>query len=267
MARIRSIHPDACKSEKLAAAGAEAERCYWRLQTHCDDEGRCEDHPRLIWAALFPLCEDESPKTVDGHLERLAEVGLIVRYEVDGKRFLEVTQFGRFQHPQRPKASTIPAPSATTRVHVAEGSRTAQVHVSPGGGEGVGDGDRRGVGTDVVPAAPEATETVFAAWKDATGKNGRTVLSDKRRKVISGALKHYPLDDVIDAVRGWRHSPHHRGENDRHTVYNDLELLLRDAARIEKFRDLERGAGHAPPRMPPGGDATQRAVAAREGTP
>ncbi len=36
------------------------------------------------------------------------------------------------------------------------------------------------------------------------------------------------------------HSPHHRGQNDRGQPYCDLELLLRDAAHIERFRDLDR---------------------------
>ena len=90
---------------------------------------------------------------------------------------------------------------------------------------------------------------VFDAWVQSTGKT-RAVLDSKRRARIVGALKNFTVDELVDAVRGWRHSPHHRGENERRTVYNDLDLLLRDAARIEKFRDLERGAAMpAPPRV------------------
>jgi hypothetical protein len=98
-----------------------------------------------------------------------------------------------------------------------------------------------------VSAAPTAVELVFAAWQEATGHT-RSRLDDKRKRVITKALAAYPLDDVCDAVRGWRHSPHHRGENDRRTVYDDLGLLLRDAAHIEKFRDLEQH-GPSPPSM------------------
>lgn len=88
-------------------------------------------------------------------------------------------------------------------------------------------------------------ETVFTAWKKATGKE-KSRLDPKRRKCITRALANYPLGDVLAATRGWRHSPHHRGENERHTIYNDLTLLLRDADHIEKFRDLELFG--APPR-------------------
>jgi len=90
-------------------------------------------------------------------------------------------------------------------------------------------------------------QQVFDAWIEATGKTGKTVLSEKRRRLIRNALKLYSTADVLDAVQGWRKSSHHCGENPSGTVYNDLELLLRDAAHIEKFRDLHRnGNGSAP---------------------
>jgi hypothetical protein len=90
-------------------------------------------------------------------------------------------------------------------------------------------------------------QIVFSAWIESTGRTGRTILSEKRRKLIRAALKDYPAEDLIDAVRGWRHSPHHRGDNDRQTVYNDIETLLRDSKQIELFRDLERGNGRRRP--------------------
>lgn len=136
MARIRSIHPEACTSERLASVSAEAERCYWRLQTHCDDEGRAEDHPRLIWAALFPLLEKVGAADVDKWLQELDLAGLIERYVVDGHRYLAVTQWERFQHPQRPRPSRFPEPSVTRRVHVAEEAVRLPLHVPAGeGGE------------------------------------------------------------------------------------------------------------------------------------
>lgn len=97
---------------------------------------------------------------------------------------------------------------------------------------------------------PTDGRRVFDAWVEATGKNPNQVkFSDERRRLVNARLKDWPLTDLIDAVRGWRHSPHHRGENDRSTVYNDLELLLRNAKNIEMFRDLERQAhGQAKPK-------------------
>lgn len=87
---------------------------------------------------------------------------------------------------------------------------------------------------------------VFETWQESTGKT-KAKLDPKRRKLITDALKEYPLEDVLDAVRGWKQSSYHRGENERRTVYNELHVLLRDATQIEKFRDLERNGSQAPP--------------------
>jgi hypothetical protein len=80
---------------------------------------------------------------------------------------------------------------------------------------------------------------VFDAWVEATGRTSRTKLDGNRRRLIERALHDYSLEDVLAAVRGWRHSPHHRGENSNGTSYTGLSLLLRDAEHIETFRDLE----------------------------
>lgn len=99
------------------------------------------------------------------------------------------------------------------------------------------------VKTIVEQARPiDDTTAVFQAWQEATGKH-RAQLDPKRRRRIKAALKQYPLADVVDAVRGWQFSPHHRGQNTHGTVYNDLDLLLRDAEHLERFRDLARGEG------------------------
>lgn len=91
-----------------------------------------------------------------------------------------------------------------------------------------------------VPSTGGEIRSVFDAWVESTGRDAaRTKLDDKRRRLIRTRLKDWPVDDLIAAVQGWRHDPHLRGENDRRTTYNDLDLLLRDAKHIEQLRDLE----------------------------
>jgi len=94
--------------------------------------------------------------------------------------------------------------------------------------------------TALPPAVkpPDPVALVFDAWRESASPNAK--LDDKRRKAIQDGLKLYPAGDLVDAVRGWRHDPFSRGENDRQRKYNELTLLLRDAAHIEKFRDLEQ---------------------------
>lgn len=85
----------------------------------------------------------------------------------------------------------------------------------------------------------EDVDRVWFAWLDSTGKNPkRAKLDAKRKKLIAKALADYTVGEVVAAVTGWEFSPHHRGENERGTKYNDLSLLLRNPENIERFRDL-----------------------------
>lgn len=112
MARIRSIHPEACDSEKLAELTDAAERMYWRLQTHCDDDGICEDNPKVIRARCATLL-DWTVSDVDHLLDELVQVGLVQRYEAVGRRWVYVEQFARFQKVQRPTRGVRPFPDGT----------------------------------------------------------------------------------------------------------------------------------------------------------
>jgi len=141
MLRIRSIHYDAFKSSKLAVLSAEAERCWWRLQCVCDDDGRCEDDPEVIASLLFLKRRDITPEQVDRWLGEMADAGLIVRYVVDGDRFVSVCQWKRFQKPRRPNTSNFPAPPFDSSDRVAT-CRDVSVLV-PQEGSG-GDGEWRG---------------------------------------------------------------------------------------------------------------------------
>lgn len=139
MARIRSIHPDALKSEKLAASSAEAERCYWRLSTHCDDAGICEDDPQILAAFLFPRSDKITGKVVDGWLGELHAVGLIVRYKTDSGAFLYITRWADYQRPNRPTPSKYPPPPEPLPEHSLSHPGALPLGVGEGVGEGEGD--------------------------------------------------------------------------------------------------------------------------------
>lgn len=101
--------------------------------------------------------------------------------------------------------------------------------------------------TDTV-AASDDRATVDAIWDAYTATRHRVLgprstpqFTRDRRALIARRLKEWPAADLIDAVQGWQHFAHNRGENDRSTPYCDLELVIKDAAHIERFRDKQRG--------------------------
>lgn len=149
--------------------------------------------------------------------------------------------------------------------------------VAPSGGgtdapsNGVMNGSKENP-TPPTPSPAGPVETVFNAWVESTGRTGRTRLDSKRRSRIRGRLREgFPVEDLVDAVRGWKHSPFHRGENETGTLYTELDVLLRDAQQVEKFRDLERASrgeleaavvvGPGKPSRGPGGAHTARVEA------
>lgn len=74
---------------------------------------------------------------------------------------------------------------------------------------------------------------VFAHWRETFG-HPRARLDAKRRKLIRARLKDgYSEADLCQSISGYRNSPHHMGRNDRNTVYDDLNLLLRDSGHVD----------------------------------
>ncbi|MDP2322542.1 MAG: DUF1376 domain-containing protein [Gammaproteobacteria bacterium] len=89
------------------------------------------------------------------------------------------------------------------------------------------------VGLEPDRAAVSACiERIFAHWKTVHG-HPRAVLDDKRRKLIRDRLKTHDEATLCEAITGYLNSPHHMGQNDRNTVYDDIETILRSAKQID----------------------------------
>lgn len=110
MAKIRSIKPEFFTSEDVSELPLRARLTWIGLWTHCDDQGRTKDHSRLIKAALYPLDLDVTLRDVEEDLEVLAQRGRIIRYEVDGTRYLAITNWTKHQYLARPSKPKHPAP-------------------------------------------------------------------------------------------------------------------------------------------------------------
>lgn len=88
----------------------------------------------------------------------------------------------------------------------------------------------------ITPQAADHVLEIFEYWK-AQLKHPKAKLDDKRKKLINNALKlGYEPHDLMDAIEGCSKSPYHMGCDGRNTtVYDDLELILRDAKHIDQF--------------------------------
>lgn len=81
----------------------------------------------------------------------------------------------------------------------------------------------------------DVCQKIFEYWKQ-VHNHPRSKLDAKRRKLVSDRLKDgYSEADLMAAIDGCKMSPHHQGENDRRTVYDDLELICRDGKHVDMF--------------------------------
>jgi hypothetical protein len=83
---------------------------------------------------------------------------------------------------------------------------------------------------------------VFQHWQSAHD-HPQAKLDEKRRKVIRRALKTYPEEALRSCIEGYKLSPHHQGKNATGTVYDSIELMLRDAQHIDAGIKLANGSG------------------------
>lgn len=107
MARIRTIKPDFFLHDRLAEQPFAHRLLFIGLWTLADRDGRIEDHPKRIKAALFPWDDID----MDAALNDLAAGGFVVRYEVDGVGVVAIPSWGRHQRPHvREAQSCLPEP-------------------------------------------------------------------------------------------------------------------------------------------------------------
>lgn len=109
MARIRTIKPSFFRSEDVSALPLRARLTWIGLWTQCDDSGRTKDNARLIKGDIWPL-DDVSLRDIEDDLETLAAHGRIVRYEVDGRRYLAITNWRDHQTIHKASESRYPEP-------------------------------------------------------------------------------------------------------------------------------------------------------------
>lgn len=107
MARARNIKPGFFSNDALAELPALTRLLFAGLWTIADRSGRLEDRPKKIKAEVLPY----DAANIDKMLGDLQSAGFLVRYEAEGKRYLQVTKFEKHQNPHKNEAeSTIPAP-------------------------------------------------------------------------------------------------------------------------------------------------------------
>lgn len=119
--RSQLVLVSSVRSKKLARVSVVAEALYYKLLLLTDDMGRFPASPLLVGAACFEHRMEAGELAVDDiqlssrHLE---EVGLISIYEVDGDRYLEITELYRPIRKDRKAVVKYPARGSGSQLDV-----------------------------------------------------------------------------------------------------------------------------------------------------
>lgn len=212
---------------RYAARGRLAPGARPALERACSVRGQSDVVPQLVRA---------------GWLDELGEDGW------------EVHDWDEHQGAAVAKAEKDADRKRRKRADRAPGAETARGRRGDGAGNGTErDGtvettsveQARLVDVPPTPEPPKALEDkltdaefqVFEHWRQ-TLNHPKAKATPERKRIIARALKAYSVEECQRAITGCSRSPHHMGQNDRGTRYDDLELILRDAKHIEGFLRL-----------------------------
>jgi hypothetical protein len=174
MSRIRSVHPGLFTDEAWVSCSPLARILVIGLWTDADDQGVFEWKPLQIKMRLLP----GDAANVGELLQEIQRAGMVMAYDVGGKRYGAIKNFRKFQRPQKPNA-LHPLPdfaasyvglSATDPEPVRDQYATPPIEAQPmedGGGKGKGE------------SKPEVDEPTVAAPSGATGRSSRKPKGDK----------------------------------------------------------------------------------------
>lgn len=119
--RIRTLKPEIWADEKVGSLSLHARLLFVGLITMADDQGRLQDLPPAILGHVFPH-DDLSLTRVVRCVDEIVQTGMLVRYEVGGRRYLAFRHWADHQKVNRAVDSRFPQPPVSDPSVKAHGS-------------------------------------------------------------------------------------------------------------------------------------------------
>lgn len=167
--RIRSIKPEFWRSPDVSRLNIEDRLLFIGMWSYVDDNGVGEDRVSMIAADLFADDVERDPREAFARVSRglanLSEGGQIIRYEVAGRKYLEVAQWSSHQRIDKPARSKLPRHSAEGAVLATPSRHSREAPaITLGTDQGIkGSRERGNEGTREPTPAARVTESDFEA--------------------------------------------------------------------------------------------------------
>lgn len=202
MARARNIKPAFFTNELLGTEDPMVSLTFIGLWCLADKVGILEDRPLRIKAELFPYRDSLD---INGYLTVLARLGFIVRYENDGRRFIQVCNFRKHQSPHNTeKGKGFPFSTDPKSLILAyNGYET----VKPRGGNG-------------EPTVPERPDSLIPDTGFTDSLIPDSLIPDSKNK-IKNTCAASPHAELFS--RFWSLYPNRKGKADAEKAWSKLE--------------------------------------------
>lgn len=223
MARSRNIKPGFFCNEDMVELDFATRLLFAGLWTVADREGRLEDRPKKIKINVFPADDVD----VDGMLESLAAKKFIVRYEVNGAKYVQITNWHKHQNPHHTEKHSV-IPDCNGEITVKEQLRPSDSPKHDGGN----------LADSLIPDSLNTDSLIHSLPK---GKGDKSPLTPD--EIIFG----YGLPLLTNAGTAERQARSFLGGLRKQHGDDELINVLRDCLKAKPLQPLEWLAAALPP--------------------
>lgn len=218
----------------------------------------------LYWFCIEHICADVDPK-LTFELEHDSEI-LAHELKIDTLKVQEIMLYmvnlGLFEISENViyciKLARYLGDKNTRNPDLKAIIQAQKVHIVPDSPRHVPDSprqsaleERRGEENKYLSDKSDDCREVFDYWLKVMGKNPNQVkFSPERKTKIQQRLKDYSVEQIKRGINGCKRSAHHMGKNDSNTKYNDIELICRNATKLESFIEMGAAPASYSPRDP-----------------
>lgn len=266
MARARNIKPGFFLNDLLAEIEPLGRLLFAGLWTIADREGRLEDRPKKIKAAVLPYDDCD----IDHLLDELEKRDFIVRYEVNKEKYIQITKWEKHQNPHYKEVKSEIPPCLNNKSSKKQTNKKVTVkakeehfnvdstlnqHQAKLGSSSHADSLNL-IPDSLNPIKDMSAEAESISSQDTSSSNHKKEIQEimdfynqqfsecwssplkltkERYKHIRSRLKNFNIDDLKKAILNIRASPFHCGENDKGKVYATPEFLFRNDTQVDKW--------------------------------
>lgn len=222
MARLRTVKPEFWTDERVGEVSVTARLLFIATWNFADDHGGIDRSAKQLKAQAFPYDNIDCEPLI----QELLQVGLLIEYEVDGKKYLHINGFKKHQKVEKPAKPRVPLYEPSTNIPrvLPESSPS-----SSGSSLGIGVESSGVESTREASVVDDARAQLSRAGEMAAALRQRDVtVTSMHPTLISWIQSGFTVNQVCEAVEVARKIP---GKETGSIAPNYLDKILRQPAR------------------------------------